>query len=84
MTVLLFIMTVETCKMSLDFDVLLMYSDFVIVFEFVSWDNEMVSVRDCCNLCAIVNVGVRFCTKVCVLGIEPCDGNSAVGNMLRG
>jgi hypothetical protein len=46
MTVLLFIMTVETCKISsLDFDVLLMYSDFVIVFEFVSWDTEVVSVR---------------------------------------
>ena len=44
-TVLLFIMNVETCKMSsLDFYVLLMYSDFVIVF--VSWDNEVVSVRD--------------------------------------
>jgi hypothetical protein len=84
MTVLLFIMTVETCKMSLDFDVLLMYSDFVIVFEFVSWDSEVVSVRNCCNLCTIINVGVRFCTKVCVLGIEPCDGSSAVGNTLRG
>ena len=45
----------------------------------------MVSVRDCCNLCTlIINEVVRFCTKVCVLGIEPCDGNSAVGNMLRG
>jgi len=39
MPVLIFIMTVETCKMSsLDFDVFLMYSDFVIMFEFVSWD----------------------------------------------
>ena len=60
-------MTVETCKMSsLDFYVLLMYSDFVIVFEFVSWDTEVVSVGESCNLCTVVNVGARFCTKVCV------------------
>jgi len=60
-----------------------MYSDFVIVFEFLSWGNEVVSVRDCCNLCTVVHVGVRLCVKLCVLEIEPCDGNSAVGNMLR-
>jgi hypothetical protein len=78
-------MNVETCKMSLlNFDILLMYSYFMIVFEFVSWDKEVVSVRDCCNTCTVINVSVHFCTKVCVLGIEPCDGNSAVGNMLRG
>jgi hypothetical protein len=41
---------------------------FVAVFEFVSWN--VVSVSPCCNFGAIINVGVSFCVKLCVLGRE--------------
>lgn len=43
MTVLSFIMTVEICRLSSsDFDVLLPYSDYVVVFEFVNWNDDVV------------------------------------------